>query len=165
MSKNVKISQLGAQYRRELDELADAGRVAMLRAAMRGLPVVVEATPSDTGRTRAGWTVIPRKSGADLMNDSPVVGILEAGSRPHRPPLLPILRWVVRKFGVDLAGGKRSFVSFDEVSPEAFGMAQGVVNKIAREGTKPHWMVKNRLPLLEYYAAEEVKRALRRYKP
>lgn len=173
----ISAGQVGAALRQTDHELQHRVIAGLRRGALRGIPVVVKDTPADRGQARAGWDVAFVRDGADLFNDAPHAGILEAGSRPHRPPILPILRWVVRKFGLNLEalaagatrksfrGTKRSFEGIGEVPASTVSFAWAIANKIAREGTAPHWMVRKNLKLLSRLAAEEVKRELSKPMP
>lgn len=162
--RTVTADQLSAELKAHQEEQFEAGRRGAFRAALRGVRIVAENTPVDEGIARAGWQAQLTQDGAELFNDVPYAGVLEAGSRPHRPPLRPILEWVVRKFGLDLSndqGARRSFEDLGDVPSETMAIAMAVVNKIAREGTKPHWMVKNSLPKLREMLKEEVEGQLR----
>lgn len=159
MAETLDISQFGAELRGQPERVESAAGDAAFRAAMRSMPRVVKDTPSDTGRARAGWDVRRAEGGADLYNDAPHIGILEAGSRPHWPPLEPILRWVVRVFGIDAednATSRRSYEDAEDVSDEAYGIAFAVQAKIARDGTEPHWMVRDNLPRMRKLLKEEL---------
>jgi hypothetical protein len=163
--RTVEASQLGAKFRALQEEIEAAGRQGAFRAALRGVRVVAEDTPVDEGVARAGWQVQRTPDGAELFNDVPYAGILEAGSRPHRPPLRPILEWVVRKFGLDLnndGGSRRSFESLDDVPRNTMALAMAVVQKIEDEGTEAHWMVKNNLDELAELLDQETERMLRK---
>lgn len=153
--------------RADRDAQVQDAKESAFAAALRGMPRIVRETPSDRGQARAAWDVRMTPDGAEMYNDAPHIGILEAGSRPHWPPIEPILRWVVRKFGTGLendAGSKRSFESMDsaqdEVSDEAWAMAWGVAAKIAAEGTEPNWMVRDNLDyLLRLWKGEQERRS------
>lgn len=160
MSRTVELNQLGATLRHDKAQQERAMRVASYVAALRGEAIVVAATPSDRGLARQGWRTVQTADGAELRNDVPYIGILEKGSRPHRPPIMPILRWVVRQWGVDLAGGKRSFKDLREVPWQTWSVARAIQEKIATEGTEPHFMVQDNLPTLRRYLREEVEARL-----
>jgi len=155
-TKTVTIQHYGATLRFDDEERREIIVNALLASALTGEALLVEATPADTGRARAGWITRPTANGAETSNDSPVIGILELGSRPHRPPFRPILEWVVRKFGT----GKRSFENYSEVDPELMAIAWGTVRKIQDHGTQPHFMVKKNLEKLARITKRHVERAL-----
>lgn len=144
--------------------MQEVAEEAMHAAALRSMPAVVEDTPSDTGQARAGWDVRQAPGGADLFNDAPHIGILEGGSRPHWPPFEPILRWVVRVFGIDAenaATSRRSYEDENDVSNEAYAIARAVQAKIAKEGTEPKWMVRDNLPKMGEFLRKETEKRLR----
>jgi len=164
-SHTVELERLGATLRAHDHERFEDVRGAMYPAALRGEPIVAEATPSDRGHARQAWESRVTPEGAALQNDWPYIGILEMGSRPHWPPIMPILRWLVRKEGLDLAGGSRSFNDLSEVPSQTYAVARAIQATIAREGTKPHHMVQNNLPKLRSIAKDEVEKVLRRGGP
>ena len=155
-----RISEL---FRERAQQDVERCEVALYKAAMLGEPIVVEATPSDTGATRQGWRTQRTGDGAWLVNDAPLAAILEFGSRPHWPPLKPILEWVVRKWGLDLAGGRRSIPgdSIENVPWPTYQAAKTVQEKIALKGTKPHYMIRKNLDELTRIAKRETGRAMR----
>lgn len=164
MARDVQLEQLGAQIRVDEQERQEEVEEACFAAALEGMPIVVEDTPSDRGQARAAWDVDRVPGGADLFNDAPYAGALEAGSRPHRPPFEPILRWVVRKFGLKMqnkSSSKRGFEDLGDVPEETRAVAWAVCEKIAQEGTEGNWMVRDNLPKLERILKREVEKRLR----
>lgn len=155
--RTISVEDFGARLRFDAGQISTAMVAGMRAAALIGEGIVAADTPVDTGLTRNQWGVAGTPRGADLFNDSPIAGILELGSRPHRPPFIPILRWVVRKFGT----GKRSFEDPSEVdNPELWAIAWGTVKAIERHGTKPNYMVRDNLDRLNEIARREVERRL-----
>lgn len=71
---------------------------------------------------------------------------VEGGTRPHWPPREPILRWVKHKFGVD---GK-----------EADSIAFLVARKIAKKGTRGHFMFERAFVQMEQDALGIVEREI-----
>lgn len=163
----VDASRIGGVLRKmSAEQISGITNKATTRAALKGLRIVAKATPSDRGLARAAWDVdIKPGRGADLTNDSPYSGILEMGSRPHTPPLMPILRWVVRRWGLDLSGGRRSFESIKDVPYPTYLAAKTIQERIGREGTKPYGMVTNNLSRLTRILRDEVTREIKRTKP
>jgi len=153
--------QIGAIFEAHGHRDPKVVRNAMVNAARTGRPLVVRATPAGvTNQARLSWKVFPTEDGADLSNTAPHSGILEQGSRPHYPPLRPILHWVVGKWGIDLQGGKRSFETIEEVPWKTYRAAKTVQEKIAAEGTEAHRMVGDNLSELNRLARLETDRAL-----
>jgi hypothetical protein len=185
----VSASQIGARLRRDEKKRQELIEKALFKAALDGEPLVAADTPVDRGQARNAWDVEPVEGGANLFNDAPHAGILEGGSRPHRPPFKPILQWVVRNFGLELEaleareeaegtagadpdeaarqamqGARRSLVDNDpeSASEGARSLAWAVVHHIEENGTEPNWMVKNNLPKLRALAQEAVEDFLQR---
>jgi len=184
----VRASQLGATMKAHENQRQARIVRGLQRAALRGMKLVVADTPVDRGLLRATWDVVFLDDGADLLNDAAHAGIVEKGSRPHRPPFKPILQWVVRKFGLNLEGiearreaeekggdpdraqreatqnARRSLPDDDEsqASAEARSLAWAVVETIAEEGTEPAHMVQDNLPKMRKQAREEVEKQLRK---
>ena len=156
----VTEEQLGAALVAQQHDQHGAIVQGLYSAALRAMPHAVADTPADRGRARAAWDVIQLPDGADLFNDTPYAGILEEGSRPHYPPLKPILRWVVRKFGIALDGGRRSFETIDQVPHETILVARSICQKIALRGTRAHHMIGGNFKLFVRIARRVVNRAL-----
>lgn len=161
-TKTVTLRQFGTEFRRDFRNMAIDVERGLTRAALRGVAPVATDTPSMDGTARAGWAVRRSPHGAELYNDTPHAGILEEGSRPHMPPIMPILRWVVGKWGADLEGGKKNIESLEDASKEARSVAWGVAKQIAREGTKANHMVLDNLDTLAGFAKDEVEKILKR---
>jgi hypothetical protein len=154
----VTVKEYGARLRLGYEGMTSTTRRALFKAALIGEGIVSAKTPVDRGQLRNAWKVIPTSDGAELFNDAPHAGIIELGSRPHRPPFRPILEWVVRVFGT----GKKSFEDYSEVDSHLFGIANAIIKKIEAEGTKPRYMVRDSLPMLTKIAKREVEKALSR---
>ena len=162
------------------------GRKAMFSAATRGMKRSVLLTskgdrkPVDRGAYRRGWRVRRHPDGAVLYNPVSYAPIVEAGSRPHWAPLQPLIEWVVRK---GLSGGKArsSEILVKRAGRmnkqgrltkgaqrsgmrlfEAVEIARRIRFKIAKKGTKGHWILKRASRRFKKYIHEEIKSELRR---
>ena len=111
-------------------ELEDAVIRGLRSAALRGVGFVVEeidraepypAVNFGTLRQSTHRALLPK--GAVVFNDAPHFPFIEYGTRPHMPPVSPLIVWAARKFGVD--------------DIEAEAIAWAVAKKIAREGITP----------------------------
>lgn len=116
--------------------------------------VVVEKTPtSGAGTLRSSIGALPvvidglRVKGA-VASASPYVLPVETGSKPHHPPIAPLLDWVHRKLGL--------------TGVEAEEAARRIVWKIAAHGTKGVWMFKQGLAETEEQIAEIITAAAER---
>lgn len=99
---------------KKLPSQLEAACIRGLRsAALRGVGEVVKQIdktvpypPVDTGAMRQSVGVEATPEGADLFVNAPQAADVEYGTRPHMPPLGPILVWVRRKFGLGAEGRK-----------------------------------------------------------
>lgn len=82
----------------EKDAVARQARVerAVLKAANKTAPIVRnELVPKAFGELADSIHVVAGKRGnADVIADAPHAEAVEVGSRPHMPPLAPIVKWV-----------------------------------------------------------------------
>lgn len=166
----VDARRLQETHRKEM--LAEIQRKASIDSAMATQRVVAADAPVDTGLYKNSWEVRRgdgRKQPTVLANDAPHSGIIEAGARPHWPPLAPLIEWARRKAGDLALGGKfslsrsalsksgryrgqASLTAQDELAVIEF--AKGVQRKIAARGQKPLWIMKKRLPYARKALAE-----------
>lgn len=163
-----------------------------LRAGARaGRTHLVRVTPKDRGMAKAAWkehdgprNARPPTPAAWLENSAPYIGILEKGARPHKVSAegrQAIYEWVLRNFrmigsasegfaathGNELHPGqrRRTFRSVQGGEAEAKRIAFLICRKIAREGTKPGYFVRDSMELLARMAQGEVERCLREMNP
>lgn len=129
-----------------------AQKLAMLEAATLGAELLAEAAPVDRGRLKQSFRVRKRgKSGhPEIVATAPYSGIVEMGARPHWTPLAPLVRWVRRHAkAFNLSGSGTGRDKRGRFTQGAFvRIARAIQRKIAREGTKPRWFVKQRIPAL-----------------
>lgn len=114
------------------DEVKDAVVRALRSAALRGVGFVAEEIdqaspypPVNFGVLRQSTHRALLPNGAQVYNDAPHFPFMEYGTRPHFPPIAPLVVWATRKFGADEA--------------EAEAIAWAVAKKIAREGIAPRF--------------------------
>jgi len=101
-------AELPALFRRLETERLERVQNALLSAAEAGVPVIVRAAPNDMGELRRSVHAIRVSQGESrLLVDAPHAGIVEAGSRPHTPPLAPLIAWVRRHRMIFAASIKR----------------------------------------------------------
>lgn len=145
---------------RGIMQRTDAVKKAILtgtvNGAMRGRAILVRETPVDQGQLRASWKVRQRILGniiAELFNDAPHAGIVEAGARPHpvnRAGIFALTRWAWRNRGLF---GLRSL-------EEAQGVAFAVAKKIALRGQVGKFFVRKQMHRIETAMRREVERSL-----
>lgn len=112
----------------------------------------------DTGGLKRSTRVDRKPTGAEVTVDAPHAAAIEHGTRPHWPPLAPLVRWVIRKGLVkggpsraaqrraefigpltsrQAAARERAQERVSEHVEEAEEVARAIQMKIAREGTAP----------------------------
>lgn len=125
----------------------------MQSAAMRGVGIVTEKIsstspypPQNTGQLKGsvGFDKLP--DGGRIKVDAPHATFMEHGTRPHMPPLKPLVLWAVRKFGVS--------------EKEAYPIARSVQLKISKDGIEPRHFMKNSIPEIERVMMREIHREL-----
>ena len=176
----------------------EAAAVKGIRSAgLRGVGEVVrqidhaEPYPAvDTGAMRQAVLSEPIVGGAMLSVGTPEAPWMEFGTRPHMPPLGPILTWVQRKFGLATqrrgkrAQGKRGSKErkqgpaipkhiraarrFDRASKmqndaaQAYLIANKVRWKIFRYGTAPRgYFAKAMVTIRSKYMPQEIRHELK----
>lgn len=124
--------------------------------------------PWDRGLYAGAWTLTdPTSRQIILSNSAPYAGIIERGARPHKVGKAAreaIRAWVLRK-GILMAEGKRGPVRVTSRNVNRYEklvdqVVWAICAKIAKEGRKPMWVVRSRLPRFRKYAVEETERAI-----
>jgi hypothetical protein len=146
--------------RRIIDGLRQVAQVA--RVFFR------EHVPVAFGDLRGSIHAESTKLGAQTIADAPHAAAVEVGSRPHTPPLAPLLAWVKLRGQQGLLpegrlsklGGTTTAAHARSIAGQLRGMerdgalsvdaperiARVIQQKIAREGTMPHWFARQSLP-------------------
>lgn len=132
------------------------------RAALAGAEVIASSAPVDRG-TLKGSVHVEREpdGGSRIVVDAPHAMSIELGSRPHTPPLEPLIAWVRRHrlaLGVEGKGTVRDERGRFTASPEVVRIARAIQRKIATRGTKPTYFVFRSLPRLVAILAAELLR-------
>jgi hypothetical protein len=166
----------------EVKSLAELGRLfgrhqsarkrrvvgALRRVAARGVGIVKRKVPVAFGELRESVDSKSTPGGATVEADAPHAAAVEVGSRPHTPPLEPILAWVKlraaqgllterqidRLPGTSTAGHARSMAAQMRGMEESGAIevdaprriAFAIQQKIARAGTQPTWFMRQSLP-------------------
>jgi len=94
---NVTAAELPALFRRLEMERLERVQNSFFEAAQAGVAVIARAAPTDMGELRRSVHATRVSQGESrVVIDAPHAGIVEAGSRPHTPPLAPLIAWVRR---------------------------------------------------------------------
>lgn len=154
-------------------------------AARRGAKHVRENMPVAFGELKNAVRAVTKPYGAAIEVDAPHAEAVEKGSRPHWPPLAPILAWVklrgmqglrsdkqlARARGTTTVSSARLVArqisdrtltdGSDAVAADApLQIARAIQATIGKYGTKPHWFMRNAEPFVLAYLQEEVDRAV-----
>jgi hypothetical protein len=126
---------------------------AAMREADALLATQVEAyTPVASGLLAGGITHVEDVSDTGVIgtvfSSSPYAEAVELGTKPHFPPIAPLVDWVIQKLGVP--------------EKDARGVAFLVARKISRVGTKGHHMFSRALDKQEAAVRAIFERALTR---
>lgn len=166
----VPLGKLSAALKKHGDEAARAIRRGVYTGAVRAQAELKGLKePRDRGLFAGAWKLTP--PGSDevvLSNSSPYAGILERGARPHgvsKAGREAIRAWVIRKgvLHVEGRGGKAVRVTSRNASryeQAVDSVVWAIVMKLKREGQRPLWIVRQRLPKFRKFVVEEVERAL-----
>jgi hypothetical protein len=155
---------------------------ATLATAQRGVTLVKRRVPVAFGELRESVHAEEQSRGAAIVVDAPHAAPVETGSRPHTPPLAPLVAWVKLRGAQGLLSGRqigrlpgtttashaRSVASalqqlerggaLDVDAP--LRIARAIQQAIAHRGTKPHWYARGALPDLRRVLAQALKDAL-----
>lgn len=168
---------LAAIFRRVEGARAKRIHDAMHEGALLGAEIVAERVPRDVGTLASSIHAIRTEGGAEVVVDAPHAGVIEGGSRPHMPPLQPLIDWVIRhagkfalnrkhlrtKVGIGPARSMREQRARDKViktQAEAISVARAIQHHIALKGSPPRWYMKNSLPAMRRGLASIVARAV-----
>lgn len=163
---------------------------AVVRAARHGRWYVIQFTLPIAFRTlEKSLQVVARKGSVKLVADAPHAAAVEVGSRPHWPPLEPLIRWVKLRGMQALKDNPkrrpRGTTSVEHATaiggvlkamavPEAGGeftqlvgdidapeqIARAIQRAIGIGGTKPQWYMRSAVPEVKKHLDIEIRIAL-----
>jgi hypothetical protein len=162
-------------------------RGSLLEAAMEGAETVVVPAAikagKDTGGLESSIEAKRFEGGVAIVVDAPHAGVIEGGSRPHFPPMQPLIDWVRRHaegaFDLSKPKGRRPTIgvartaraqrskerrvaAHNELEAKVEAIARGIQRKIGAHGTPPHWFMRDSLPKLREILKATVERNLER---
>lgn len=154
---------------------------AIRKAAVRGVKHVRENMPVAFGDLKGATRAVNHLDGAAVEVDAPHAGAVESGSRPHTPPLAPLIAWVKLRGMQGLKstrelGKLKGTTTFsharavanqirnhtltdgsDAVAADApEQIARAIQMAIKKHGTKPHWFMRNAEPFIIAFLQEEI---------
>lgn len=162
-------------------------RQAIIRAARQGKSYIVRFTlPIAFRELERSLRVESRGGSVRIVADAPHAAPVETGSRPHWPPLEPLVRWVKlrgmqghegaargqrrRWRGTTTAEHAQAIAGVMDAFAELRGgandvddptiIARAIQRAIAARGTKPHWYMRRALPEIRRFLDVEIRIAL-----
>jgi len=130
------LAALAAAWRRAPDIAADEMVTAVLEASLLLEREVKERTPTATNTTRESIAaqeprILADRVVGEVASPLPHIAAVELGSRPHHPPVQPLVDWAKVKFGASDAEAER--------------IGHATAKKIAARGTKGAFMFRDAL--------------------
>jgi hypothetical protein len=179
VERTVSLDQLGEAIRRDLRKLdKEVVRGAIRRAAKRGADICRAAAPVAFEELRESVHDIPTEDGAIIRADAPHAAAVEHGSRPHMPPVKPLIRWVQLRGIQGLTGSRarparavvralravRGIVKVNKqpviLTSAIERVAWAIAVKIKQRGTRPQPFMRISLPFCVLVLDEEITAAL-----
>ncbi|HEU4728389.1 MAG TPA: hypothetical protein VFT22_10880 [Kofleriaceae bacterium] len=157
---------------------------AVKQTAQHGVPVVRSNVPVAFAELEHSIHAgdLPAARGARVYADAPHAAPVEEGSRPHMPPLEPLIAWVklrgmqglkserqvsrlrgatTREHAQSIAGQLRAMERGGALAANApERIARAIQMAIAKNGTRPHWFMLKSLPTVEEILDVQIKAAL-----
>lgn len=157
------LAELRSALKRDLKGLSKKSRKAIEKTADVGRLVAYGKAPVAFGALRDSLSSQATVTGARIRASAPHAQALEVGSRPHMPPLQPLVAWVklrgMQGLNAAASGGRArgqpAFVA-QEIRARGTGtstpiaapedIAWMIARAIAKNGTRPHWFMRRSLP-------------------
>lgn len=185
--KVKSLAELHSVIRRDLRGRQKAVEKAIARTATQGARHVRRNVPVAHGELRNSVKAV---DGHRIVADAPHAAPVETGSRPHWPPLAPLVKWVKLRGMQGLTTPKRqarlpgtttklhagSVAGAIRAHSVATGyadwqggatsveapeaVARAIQAAIAKHGTKPHWYMRGSVPAVEAILDREIRRGL-----
>lgn len=119
------------------EELLPMQKKAVIQGIAKSIPLLVEASPVDTGLYAQSWDFTYDEKSAVLGNYAPHAPIIEDGARPFTPPIAPLLAWAKRIL--------QDPSQPPEYSDAVWALAKYTQNKISEQGITPRHVLGNNL--------------------
>lgn len=163
MTQQRRVKGLGAlkrQLKKDLTKLDARVVEATHKAADYGRLVAYSKAPVAFGELRDGIVDARFPRGAAILSTAPHSVPAEIGSRPHMPPIEPILKWVRLRGAQGVAVGEGATGHPGRVArmirargtetstpvDAAERVAWAIALAIKKHGTKPSWFMKQTVP-------------------
>lgn len=190
MSQTIQcrsFAELSTRLRADMRRLEERTRTGVRKAAREGRNHMARDTmPKAFGELIAGLDVSDTANGARITSSAPHSAAVEQGSRPHTPPLEPLIAWVKLRGmqGLQPQGRLRQLAGTTTASharavasqlhkmerngsldvDAAEQVARAIQHAISVHGTKPTWFARRALPgirdALDRFVNEQLARPL-----
>lgn len=134
----IKMQDFAKELGAHNDAQLKALRQATVLGVARSIPMLVDASPIDTGLYAQSWDFTETEFGAVLGNYAPHAPIIEYGARPFMPPLGPLLAWAKRVLKDDSQP--------PGYSDRVWALAKSTQMKISHYGIQPRHILENAMP-------------------
>lgn len=92
--RRLKSSEFAEQFARDIAAIRTRLVAAAHETASTGAKLVAQGAPNAFGELADGIVPIELSNGAKIRSTAPHSAAVEVGSRPHMPPVAPLVRWV-----------------------------------------------------------------------
>ncbi len=162
-TRKIKLGDLAATIRKDVKTLRKRAIRAAHKTAQLGRLIVYSKAPVAFAELRDSIVWEGLDTGSRIRSLAPHSASVEAGSRPHMPPIAPLIAWVRLRGaqGIDsgsTATGKPARVAASIAAhgdgsstpvDAAERVAWAIALSIKKHGTKPTWFMQRSLPEIE----------------
>lgn len=161
--KRVSAKGFAAMFRKDMGQLKKNVVTATHKTADLGRLIAFGNAPVAFAELRDGIIDVMLPAGALIASTAPHSAAVEEGSRPHMPPIAPLVAWVRLRGtqGLDVGAGAighpgsvaRAIASHGNGTSTpvdaAVRVAWAIALAIKKRGTKPTWFMKRSVPEVE----------------
>jgi hypothetical protein len=185
------LAQLPGLIEKDVERLDRRVKIGLGKAAIDGAHAIEPNLPVAFGDLRKSLHVDAEEILAGhvrIVLDAPQAAALEVGSRPHVPPLEPLIAWVklrgmqgLTKTGRIRSPGRVAWGNTTAANAHNIALAirraqqglevtniktpekiaRAIQASIAKHGTRPHWMVRSTLPKIEASLQKRMREAVK----
>lgn len=161
--KRVSAKNFAAMLRKDMEQLKKNVITATHKTADLGRVIAFTKAPVAFAELRDGIIDVKLPAGALIVSTAPYSAAVEEGSRPHMPPIAPLVEWVRLRGtqGLDVGAGATGHPGRVAASIASHGngtstpvdaavrVAWAIALGIKKRGTKPTWFMRRSLPEVE----------------
>lgn len=176
--RRFPLRDLAKTLERDMKSLRQQIVKGVHKTASTGKLVAQANAPEAFGELRDGIIDIPGADGATIRSTAPYSEAVEVGSRPHMPPIAPILAWVRLRGMQGVHGANTNMATPRAVASMIAGrgssrstpsdaaerVAWAIALSIKKKGTRPEFFMQTSLPevmrLLDTYLRDFLEQPL-----